>query len=771
MEQNGMIYKNENHKILARPIFAAAIIIFLNYQLLESMENNVLVSANAIDLQTILVKVNQNAAAVQPSDVHISPSLKILSASSDDHTLRLTTDPLDLSKEYHVALKKEKLRLLVDPVLDKIYSAKELGCTWDDQFTHFRLFAPRATSVTLFLFESIDDTIGAAYAMSRDENGVWESRLDGRFFGRFYAYSVAGPGESFDPGKLVADPYSRAVATTNDYLHRGKTLILDTGAYNWDGDQPVKRAANDLVIYECHIRDLTAHASSDADRELAGTYEALLQNGIRGGLQHIKSLGVNAVEFLPIQDFGNIEPPYGVAIDGVANTWNPYARNHWGYMTSYFFAPESYYATGQSLEEGKISGADGRQVEEFKDVVKAFHKQGVAVIMDVVYNHVSQYDQNCFKLVDKNYYFHLNEDDSYCTGSGCGNDFKTDRLMARRLILDSIKYWMQEYHIDGFRFDLAAMIDWQTCDDILKEARKINPDAIIIAEPWGGGRYAPAEFSQHGWAAWNDQFRNGVKGQNPAGRLGFIFGQWFDHNNLETMKRYILGSLVRDGGLFQKTSHSVNYLESHDDNTLGDFIRLGLGGSEQVADVDANAVLSDEQLKLNKLAALFIFVSQGPVMIHEGQEWARSKVIAATDAPDDQVGRIDHNSYNKDNETNWLNFDHAEMNSDLVDYYKGLIQVRDMHPALRNSMRSDFAFFDDPDNSFAFAFHLKKAGSGDVRDLFVILNGDRDKSAEFELPAGEWHVIADGETAGLAALYKKAGKIEAPPSSGMILMQ
>jgi len=767
-----MKYEKENHKILARRVLAVAIIIFLNYQLLESMENNVLVSANAIDLRTILVKVNKKSSSLRPEDIRISPNLKILSASSDDHTLRLITERLDLSKDYHVALKNEKVHLLVDPVLDKLYSPKELGCTRDDRFTYFRLFAPRAAVVKLFLFESIADSVGEAHAMSRDMDGVWELQLDGLHFGKYYAYSVAGPGgadENFDPIKLVADPYSRAVATTNDYLHRGKTLILDPGGYDWDGDQPVKKEADDLIIYECHVRDLTAHSSAGAEPGLAGSYKALVQGGIRGGLQHIKSLGVNAVEFLPIQDFGNIEPPYGVAIDGVANTWNPYARNHWGYMTSYFFAPESYYATGQSLEPGRICGADGRQVDEFKDVVKAFHKQGIAVILDVVYNHVSQYDQNCFKYIDKKYYFHLHEDGSYCAGSGCGNDFKTDRLMARRLILDSIKYWMREYHIDGFRFDLAAMIDWQTCDEILRQAREINPHAIIIAEPWGGGGYAPAEFSKHGWAAWNDQIRNGVKGQNPSGGLGFIFGQWFDHNSLETMRRYVLGSLVQDGGLFHKTSHSINYLESHDDNTLGDFIRIGLGGSDRVADVDANADLSDEQLKLNKLAALFLFVSQGAVMIHEGQEWARSKVIAATEAPDDQVGRIDHNSYNKDNETNWLNFDHADKNSELVNYYKGLIEIRKKHPAFRKSNKADFTFYDDPDNPFAFAFHLRNTSSGDVNDFFVIFNGNREKAASFDLPAGEWAAIVDGGKSGLYELYKTEKHIEAPPSTGIVL--
>ncbi|NOY57634.1 MAG: pullulanase, partial [Calditrichaeota bacterium] len=447
--------------------------------------------------------------------------------------------------------------------LDKFYSEKKLGCTWDSEHTTFRLFAPCATEVTCVLFEKYTDKAGNEYPMQRDKDGVWELFLPGYYFGMTYGYKVAGPAgdnEMFDPTKLVADPYSQAVVTKNEYLHRGKTLISKPLDYDWEGDGFVNYDHEDLIIYECHVRDMTAHSSSGVSAELRGSYKGLIRHGKRGGIDYIKSLGVNAVEFLPVQDFANIEIPYNKSVNGVINTWNPYARNHWGYMTSYFFAPESYYASGNTLQPGGYCGTDGRQVSEFKDVVKAFHREGIAVIMDVVYNHVSQYDQNCFKLIDKKYYFRLHDDGAFCSYSGCGNDLKTERPMVRRLIIDSIKFWMQEYHIDGFRFDLAAMIDWETIDAITREARKINPNVILIAEPWGGGKYAPAEFSQHDWAAWNDQFRNGVKGQNPDDGQSFIFGRWWQHENINTIKRYILGDPVRDGGLFLRKAHSVNYL-------------------------------------------------------------------------------------------------------------------------------------------------------------------------------------------------------------------
>ena len=214
--------------------------------------------------------------------------------------------------------------------------------------------------------------------------------------------------------------------------------------------------------------------------------------------------------------------------------------------------------------------------------------------MDVVYNHVSNYDLNPFKFIDKKYYFRLDENGEFITGSGCGNDFKTERPMARRLIVESLLYWMREYHIDGFRFDLATLIDGKTLDVITLETRRLNPDVILIAEPWGGGKYGQEEFSRRGWAAWNDMFRNGVKGQNPRDGQGFIFGKWQGGNSPESLRHYIAGTLRTGGGPFYRAAHSVNYLESHDDETLGDFIRIGTGEVKEdqvVADVDVNAAL------------------------------------------------------------------------------------------------------------------------------------------------------------------------------------
>ncbi|MBN1465839.1 hypothetical protein JXA02_08770, partial [candidate division KSB1 bacterium] len=429
------------------------------------MKDSIFISAQARDVQTIDVKLKRQISSSRAQKVQITPQLAIRSLAVVDHRLQLSVEPLDVARTYHVTLADDAVVLDVDSLLNDFYSDKELGCTWDATQTTFRLFAPRAKNVWLFIFSNVMDESGAPHRLHRDRDGVWELSLPGHYFGSHYAYCVDAPPDrqgDVSPDKLFADPYSRAVATKNDYLHRGKTLILDTTRYDWQGDAPLGFKTEDLIIYECHVRDLTAHPSSGVPSQLAGSYRGLIQRGQVGGIEHIKSLGVNAVEFLPVHDFGNIEIPYGEPVGGLVNTWNPYARNHWGYMTSYFFAPESYYAGAGTLTANHYSGADGRQVDDFKDVVKALHREGVAVILDVVYNHVAQYDQNAFKNIDTQYYFHLNADGTLRSNSGCGNDFRTDRPMARRLIVDSVKYWLQEYHVDGFRFDLATMIDWQT---------------------------------------------------------------------------------------------------------------------------------------------------------------------------------------------------------------------------------------------------------------------------------------------------------------------
>jgi pullulanase len=705
----------------------------------------------------------------------IIPNLSIETVQLDSPIIRISTNqPIQLAEHYYLDNNKGKPIFLVpDGILDSLYSNKTLGYELCAESLVFRIFAPRAKWVRLVLFDHYQDEQGQEFLMEKDQQGVWEHRLSWEALNKFYGYRVWGPtgeGEIFDSSLVLADPYSPAVITKNHFTHPGKTAILPAEPFEWHGDSWLNIPWNDLIIYEMHIRDLTAHPSSGiSDPGKRGSYLGLIDPEQKGGLPYLKSLGVNAVELLPIQDFGNIEVPYKDESSPVYNTWNPYARNHWGYMTSYFFAPESYYQLGGNMIPDRYNGIDNRQINEFKTIVKSLHQNGIAVLMDVVYNHVSQYDYNPLKHIDKFYYIRLNEDCSFTSISGCGNDLKTERPMVRRLIVDSLIHWMKEYHIDGFRFDLAKMIDWETIDLISEEAQKINPKVIFIAEPWGGG-YDPAGFSDHGWASWNDQIRNGIKGQNPSDGLGFIFGKWQGENNQESLKRYVQGSLRQQGGQYVNNSHSVNYLESHDDYTLGDFIRIGLkdvSEMQRISDLDRHVKLTSTQLKLNKLAALFLFSSQGPVMIHSGQEFARSKVIAPTNAPDPAVGKIDHNSYNKDNETNWLNFRQVNINKKLHDYYRQLIQLRLEHEALRRAKPDNFEFITTSDSLFL-AFQIKYQD----QKYLVLLNGNPKSSQKISLPEGKWRVLADGKQ--IVSRPKKSLKkttLTLPASSGMILIQ
>lgn len=634
------------------------------------------------------------------------------------------------------------------------------GAFVDNNGAEFRLLAPKAEKVYLVIFEKYTDKTGKEYLMNKTEEGVWHQRIENTGYGTLYGYRLEGEYPGNNPSVIVADPYSKAAVTQNTYSHVAKSLVINT-SYDWEGDQWMAIDGRDLIIYEMHVRDMTAHSS--AESKLPGSYRGLIDSAQKGGIAHLKDMGINAVQILPVQDFANVEVPYKDDTTPVYNTWNPYARNHWGYMTTFFFAPETYYATDGTNAPGEWNGTDGRAVKEFKDVVKALHREDIAVIMDVVYNHVSNYDFHPFKYIDREMYFRLDKEGNYIAHSGCGNDTQTEHPAMRQLILESVKYWMMEYHIDGFRFDLGNLIDAKTRDLIIAELKTINPNVIILAEPWGNG-YDPSGFSDMGWASFNDQFRNGVKGQNPKDALGFIFGKWQGDNSRKSLRRFVTGSLRKSGGQYVETAHSVNYLESHDDHTFGDFIRIGTNqvkNGEPIKSREQNAQITGKQLAMNKLGALYLLTSQGITFIHQGQEWGRSKIIAKTDVPDTHVGQIDHNSYEKDNETNWLNWNEKDTNRELVDYYRGLIQLRKITSEFRNSTPEDFTFLPMA-NNVAVGYLL-------ADKFLVYMNGDQESPLKIALPKGDWKILVDEHRVKSDSDIIINHTLSIPPISGVIL--
>lgn len=593
-----------------------------------------------------------------------------------------------------------------------------LGCHKLSGRTYFTLYAPYARSLRLLLFESCSDTVPfKTLPMRAMQGGFWEYSDIKDFVGLYYAFQM-----NEDP-QFIADPYARSLSTFNDYRQEAKGYIYQSN-FDWEGDTFQKISdPRDLIIYEAHVKDMTAHSSSNVKHP--GTYIALIER-----IPYLKSLGINALELLPVQLFANYEPPYAGGSDYNRNTWNPYAYNHWGYMTSYFFAPAGIYSRQGTCEAGTWCDPKGQEIEELKSLVKALHEAGISVILDVVYNHISQYNLNPLRILAEDHYI-----DPYANTSGCGNDIKSDSSIARKLITDSVRYWMKEFHVDGFRFDLAGLLDDITLREIRQTAMSVNPHAILLGEPWGK-RYFPERMSELEYAVWNDVYRNGVKGENPHDRKGYIFAKWDQNLHQNNFVKLLTGTLKIDVGVLSNSRFSVNYIASHDGYTLGDFIRMGLKKKTK------NIELSQEELKIHKLAAFILTMSQGVMMMHAGQEFARTKIIVKDgDVVDKHIGEWDHDSYNKDNETNYINYEEIEINAELKEFYRNLIAIRKMFPELRSADRKKISTLYAKGSEFGLGYLSRSS----KRTCAVLINSSVDSDATFQFDHGQWNIYVSPE--------------------------
>ena len=706
--------------------------------------------------------------------------------------------PLTMGTEYTFTVKRGKevvsavidTDLLFQQSLDKIYSDKPLGHIIENGKNIFRYFVPRGKSVSLIIFDKYDDKDGTRYEMKNDGSQVFECEIDGDLTGKYYGYQITERNYDYEAKKplidddiVVADPYGKALVQSCDFPQKGRTLIMPDTKFDWQGTTFAGLDIADAVIMESHVKDLTAHATAKSANP--GTYKGII-NAKVGGLAYLKSLGVNAVEFLPIQDFCNVEVPYRQVIrndKGIAyyntNSWNPYSQNYWGYMTSNYFCPESYYAADGSIQSGKWSGTKGAAVTELKELVRELHKNGIAVIMDVVYNHVSENDENALKYTDFEFYFKREEH------TGCGNEVESRRPMVRRMIIDSIKYWISEYHIDGFRFDLAGCIDYDTLVGIRTESQKINPKAMIIAEPWTAGGKATStknDMIKAGWSYWNDGIRGAIRGDNRPNKpqKSFMMG---DNDAAGKIADYWKGT---SGG---QSYQSVNYIESHDDSTLGDNIRYSSGeykalkddGSfNRITDLAKYTKLSPRLLASSKVGAAALFLCQGPIMMHLGQEWARGKVT-----PDltgkvqelttkGEVGKASDNvifnmptpnSYSADNETNYINYDLAAVNKDLTDYYRGLIALRKQQPLLGSAKPDQITIIKEESNKNALGVVIDNKIVG-------LVNSSPTTEATFVIPDGQYDIVVNDKSAGTKSLGTvSGGNVTVPTASSLILIK
>ncbi|HID92979.1 MAG TPA: hypothetical protein EYP60_02680 [bacterium (Candidatus Stahlbacteria)] len=592
---------------------------------------------------------------------------------------------------------------LKDSILDSYFNSipisnKVLGATVTPNGTVFRLFGPRLSRVQLLLYEAAQDTIPfMVYEMQKDSCAIWEVFVDKSkaTHGTYYKYRIFKGEETH----IISDIYAKA-----NVYSSGKSIVVDdeVNVYPFDGwtDQNyVTPPMNKLIIYETHIADIS-YANKYVGK-YNGKYLGLTIDKEGTPLRHLKELGINAVELMPIAEVAN------------GNSTNIDSSYHWGYMTSLYFSPESYYSSDPVTL---------KQVGEFKKLVNTLHNNGIAVILDVVYNHTSNRD-NYFRLIDEEYYY------TGTNRSGCGNDCNCKRSMMKKLILDNLKYWVSAYHIDGFRFDISNLINQKELFtkeniDAINQAKATKGDVILIAENWGNR----AEIKATGVAQWNDQFRERCKRFLATGE-----GRTFVEKSIRW---------TQDKGWYAGPMESINYLESHDEETIAGLF-ASHGDSPEI------------QKKKSKLGAILLFTSQGVPMILEGQEMLRNRPKQTLDL-----------------NTNVIDWNLATKNKDLIDYYAGLIKLRLSHPALmpEKDMGDDYIKFLDHWNPKVLAYILNNNKRMEDYKFLIILNADFNE-VEFTLPKGGWNQIVDHIRAGNKVLAKKKGKITIPPLSGMIFAQ
>ena len=575
--------------------------------------------------------------------------------------------------------------------------------------TQFALFAPNdAKRVTLRIYE--EGQGGKAVKtvkMKRTADEQWTTTVRGDLMGKFYTFDV-GLGEC--PGV-----FAKAVGVNGK---RGAIISLPaTDPEGWSSDtRPVTKSPADLVIYEMHHRDFSI-ARSDA--RYKGKFLALTEPW---AISHLKELGVNAVHILPSYDYGSI--------DETRLSDNKY---NWGYDPVNYNVPEGGYSTDPYRPDVRI--------REFKQMVKALHDAGIRVILDVVYNHTYDIEHSNFQRTYPDYFYRLTDQKQYSNGSGCGNETASDRPMMRKFMLESVKYWINEYHIDGFRFDLMGVHDIETMNQIRQMVDQIDPTIFIYGEGWSAGTCAyPQEklaMKAHipqmpGIAAFSDELRDALRGPFSDDTMAGWLGR---QNETESIKYGIAGAIAHPQVDMSKVNYAkepwaleptqmISYVSCHDDMCLVDRLKASIPG-----------ITTDELIRLDLLAQTAVFTSQGVPFMLSGEELLRDKKGV-------------HNSFESPDEINHLDWSNKAKYPQVFDYYKSLIALRQHHPAFRlgnaDLVRKHLEFLDMPEGLIA--YRLKNyAGRDDWRDIIVILNAGK-TDQEVTIPEGTYTVVCcDGQ--------------------------
>lgn len=612
------------------------------------------------------------------------------------------------------------------------YWGHDLGAFWTESQTVFRLWAPTAREVTLLLYR---DGLGGEPLTSQqlhpEKNGTWIARRMGNLKGLYYTYLVNVDGQV----KEACDPYAKAVGVNGQ-----RAMVIDlqeTNPAGWTEDRSPFRGKGitDAVLYELHIRDLSMHRSSHIQNK--GKYLGLAETGAHTrsghatGLDHIRQLGVTHIHLLPVFDYGFTDEA------------SPQPQYNWGYDPVNFNVPEGSYATNP------FDGAC--RVRELKQTVKAIHDAGLSVVMDVVYNHVYDRDGFCFNQIVPGYFSR-----GTSNGSCCGNDTASERSMVRKYIVDSVNYWADEYHIDGFRFDLMGLLDIATVNQIVQTVKSRHPHVIFYGEGWQmntspvrpGTELATQYLSSltPGVSFFSDTCRDLLRGSIFDSRApGFVSGAICDKN---TLNACFLGL----PHWACQPEQSVSYVSCHDDYTL--FDRLAL--------VNPDAP-RQTLIRQNRLAAAFVFLSQGVPFLQAGEEILRTKPKGR--------GKFDENSYRSPDRVNAIRWDTLESPEyqEALAYYKGLIAFRKAHEGLRQTGREAVqasVFPVETGNPKAVCYRVEDR----YHSILAIFNAD-DQPLTMTLPDGTWDVNIHDGAAGTVPLFTAQGQVNVLPCSATVLTQ
>lgn len=572
--------------------------------------------------------------------------------------------------------------------------------------TTFRLFAPdNAKTVKLRIYKAgHKGRPERTVKMERTAADTWTATVTGNLMGRFYTFDT-GRGE-------CAGVFAKAMGVNGQ---RAAIIDMDkTDPAGWNDDRrPVVKSPADLVIYEMHHRDYSIDASSGIAN--GGKFLALTDPK---AIAHLKELGVNAVHILPSFDYASVD-----------ETRLSTPQYNWGYDPVNYNVPDGSYSTDPYKPETRI--------REFKQMVQALHKAGIRVILDVVYNHTFNIDGSNFQRTYPDYFYRKTADGKYSDGSGCGNETASERDMMRRFMVESVLYWIDEYHIDGFRFDLMGCHDIETMNAIRKAVDEVDPTIFIYGEGWSAGSCAlPKEQlglkanmkAMPGIAAFSDELRDALRGPFSDDTKGaFLAGKPGEE---ESIKFGIAGAIEHPQVDMSKVNYSteawasqptqmISYVSCHDDMCLTDRLRASIPG-----------ITTDELIRLDMLAQTAVLTSQGVPFILSGEEMLRDKKGV-------------HNSYNSPDSINRLDWNNMERYPQVMDYYKNLTRLRRNHPAFRlgsaDLVRRHLEFL--PTQPGLVAFRLKDyAGRDDWRNIIVILNAAK-QQRKVAIPQGNYTIV------------------------------